>query len=58
MAGKPKDPKLVKDYMLRVRMTEADGELLKAAARAKSLETSAWARSELVALARKILRRK
>jgi uncharacterized protein (DUF1778 family) len=56
MAGKPKKLDQVKTYMLRVRMTEAERALLEEAARTKSLETSTWARSELVALARKILR--
>jgi hypothetical protein len=55
MAGKPKDPDLRKSYMLRVRMTQEERELLEAAARVKSLETSTWARSELVALARSLL---
>ena len=55
MAGKPKKPEQVKTYMLRVRMTEAERALLEEAARTKSLETSTWARSELVALARKLL---
>jgi uncharacterized protein (DUF1778 family) len=55
MAGKPKEPEKVKTYMLRVRMTDADRELLQQAADAKSLELSTWARSELVALARKVL---
>jgi len=55
MAGKPKKPEQVKTYMLRVRMTEEERALLEEAARHKSLETSTWARSELVALARKIL---
>ncbi len=55
MAGKLKKPDLVKTYMLRVRMTEAERQLVEAAAQNKSLETSTWARSELVAIARKIL---
>jgi hypothetical protein len=42
--------------MLRIRMTEAERALLEEAARFKSLETSTWARSELIALARKVLR--
>jgi hypothetical protein len=58
MAGKPKKPELVKTYMLRVRMTEADRALLEAAAQSRSLEMSTWARSELVALARETLKRK
>lgn len=44
-----------KTFMLRVRMTEADRDLLEAAARYKSLTLSSWARSELVALARKVI---
>lgn len=55
MAGKPKKPEQVKTYMLRIRMTEAERTLLEQAARLKSLETSTWARSELVALAKKFL---
>jgi hypothetical protein len=55
MAGKPKDPDQVKGVTLRIRMTAAERELLGEAARSRSLETSSWARSELVALARRIL---
>jgi len=55
MAGKPKKPEQVKTYTLRVRMTEGERALLEEAAKAKSLETSTWARSELVALARRLL---
>jgi uncharacterized protein (DUF1778 family) len=55
MAGKPKDPDRVKTHTLRIRMSDADRELLEQAAVIKSLETSTWARTELVALARKIL---
>ena len=56
MAGRlPKPEKDVKTYMLRIRMTEAERIVLEEAAKAKSLETSSWARSELVALAKKIL---
>lgn len=59
MAGRHKKPKSdAKSYMLRIRMTEEDRALLEEAAKAKSLETSTWARSELVALARKLLGRK
>ena len=56
MAGKPKKRENVKTYMLRVRMTDADRALLEEAARTKALETSTWARTELVALARKIIK--
>jgi uncharacterized protein (DUF1778 family) len=58
MAGKPKNPELVKSFTLRVRMTEGERALLEEAAKVKSLETSTWARSELVALARKIIRQR
>jgi hypothetical protein len=58
MAGRHKKPEAeAKTYMLRIRMTEAERALLEAAANSKSLETSTWARSELVALARKVLAR-
>lgn len=56
MGGRQKKPESeAKTYMLRIRMTEADRALLEEAAKAKSLETSSWARSELVALAKRIL---
>jgi hypothetical protein len=58
MAGKPKKPEAVKKYMLRVRMTEGERALIEHAAQMKSLETSTWARSELVALAKKLAGRK
>jgi uncharacterized protein (DUF1778 family) len=58
MAGKKKKPEQVKNYMLRVRMTEEDRQLLEEAAKAKSLQVSSWARSELLALARALLAEK
>jgi uncharacterized protein (DUF1778 family) len=59
MPGRPKKSKPdSKTYMLRIRMTEEDRELIDAAAKTKSLESSTWARSELVGLARKILAKK
>jgi len=58
MAGRRKKPEgEAKTYMLRIRMTEVERALLEEAAKVKSLETSTWARSELVALARKLLRK-
>jgi uncharacterized protein (DUF1778 family) len=42
--------------MFRIRMTEEDHDLLERAALAKHLETSTWARSELITLAKKVLR--
>lgn len=44
--------------MLRIRMTEDERKLLEEAAKSKSLETSTWARSELVGIARKMLGKK
>ena len=59
MAGRHKKPETeAKSYMLRIRMTEAERALLQEAAKARSLETSTWARSELVTLAKKLLREK
>jgi hypothetical protein len=59
MAGRQKKPDAdAKTYMLRIRMTQADRALLEEAAKSRSLETSTWARSELVALARQILKEK
>jgi hypothetical protein len=39
-------------------MTEDDRELIDAAAKSKSLETSTWARSELVVLAKRMVGKK
>jgi uncharacterized protein (DUF1778 family) len=59
MAARPDRPKKeAKSNVLRIRLTEADRALLDEAAASKSLETSTWARSELVALARKLLGKK
>jgi hypothetical protein len=59
MAGRPKKPESeTLAYMLRIRMSHEDRELLEQAAKFKSLQLSTWARSELVALARKLLARK
>jgi uncharacterized protein (DUF1778 family) len=57
MVGKRKNPDLVKTYMLRVRMTTAERELLEQAAQSRSLGLSSWARSELVALAKKTIKK-
>lgn len=59
MAGRHKKPEPeTKSYMLRIRMTEEERKLLEEAAKTRSLETSTWARSELVALAKKLLGKK
>lgn len=56
--ARPKKPTdEAKTYMLRIRMTESERAMLEDAAKTKSLDTSTWARSELVALARKVLLR-
>ena len=55
MAGKPKKPEEVKTFMLRVRMTAAERQLLEEAAKVKSLQLSSWVRSEMLALARRVL---
>ena len=56
MAGRAKKPeKDSKTYMLRIRMTEEERKLLEEAAQSRSLETSTWARSELVLLARRVI---
>ena len=43
-------------YKLQVRLTSAERDLLDAAAQSKALDTSAWVRSEMLALARQLLR--
>ena len=55
MAGKPKAPELRKENVLRVRMTADDRELLDKAASLTSLETSTWARSVLIATAKRLI---
>jgi len=56
MVGRPKKPESdTLAYMLRIRMSHDDRELLEQAAKIKALQLSSWARSELVALARKII---
>lgn len=42
--------------MLRIRMTEEERRVLEEAARLLSLDTSSWARSELLSLARRVIR--
>ena len=57
MARPKKKPDESMGFMLRIRMTQEDRTLLEQAAKAKSLQMSSWARSELVELARKILKK-
>jgi hypothetical protein len=59
MAGRPKKPEgESRGNVLRIRLTDDERAQLDQAAAARSLETSTWARSELIALARKILTQK
>jgi hypothetical protein len=54
MARPPKKEALSKTNTLRIRLTEAERKAIDGAATSKSLETSTWARSELMVLAKKI----
>jgi hypothetical protein len=59
MRGRPKKPKAdVKGDVLRIRLTDADRALLDEAAKDRNLDTSTWARSELLTLARKLTGKK
>jgi uncharacterized protein (DUF1778 family) len=56
MAGRPKKSQSqVKSYTLRIRMTQEQRALLEEAAQRRGLETSTWARSELLLLAGELL---
>jgi uncharacterized protein (DUF1778 family) len=52
-----KPPGEARDTFLRIRLTEDERKALDAAAKARSLDTSAWARSELLMLAKKAARK-
>jgi len=55
MAGRHKKPEdETKTNTLRIRMTEGQRKIIDDAAKSRGLETSTWARMELLALARKI----
>ncbi len=59
MAGRPKKPEgEARGNVLRIRLTEEERRLLDEAAKARVLETSTWARAELIALAKKTLGRR
>lgn len=52
--ARPKKPvDDVRENVLRIRLTDEERKLLDEAASAKTLDTSTWARSELLAIARK-----
>lgn len=58
MAGRPKKSTGdARGNVLRIRLTEEERRALDEAARSKSLETSTWARMELMALAKRLLSR-
>jgi hypothetical protein len=59
MAGRPKQPDgEARSDVLRIRLTEEERAQLDRAAAERFLETSTWARSELLSLAKKILKGK
>jgi hypothetical protein len=53
MARPKKEPDKAKGTYFRFRCREDEKALIEKAASARSLDASAWARSELIALARK-----
>lgn len=56
MRGRPKKPEgEARKRLFQIRVTDEERAVIEEAATAKSLDASAWARSELLALARKIL---
>jgi len=59
MAGRPKKPEGdARTNVLRIRLTEEERRVLDEAAQARTLDTSTWARAELLALARRAPRKK
>jgi len=59
MTGRPKKAEgEARGNVLRIRLTEEERQVLDDAARGKGLETSSWARSELLGQARKVLGKK
>lgn len=55
MARPKKPPGEAKSKFIRLRVTDEERETLAKAAKVKNLETSTWARSELLSLAKKLL---
>jgi uncharacterized protein (DUF1778 family) len=54
MRGRPKKPKgQTRQNVLRIRLTADERKLFDLAAKEQGLDTSAWARSELVILAKR-----
>jgi hypothetical protein len=59
MAGRPKKPDDgARGNVLRIRLTTEERKALDEAAKSRGLESSTWARMELLALAKKLLRAK
>lgn len=59
MRGRPKKPEgEARENVLRIRLTDAERALLDEVAGLKTLDTSTWARSELIALAKKLISKK
>lgn len=54
MARPRKEPSRKKTTYFRFRLTEVEKKLIEAAANSKSLDSSAWARSELLSIAKKL----
>ena len=56
MAGRPKKPENEsRENVLRIRLTDRERQALDEAAKVKGLETSTWARMELLLLSRRLL---
>lgn len=53
MARPPKPKGTTRENFLRIRLTEAERKALDAAAEARTLDTSTWARMELLQLAKR-----
>jgi uncharacterized protein (DUF1778 family) len=59
MAGRPKKPDdEARGNVLRIRLTTDERKTLDDAAKSRGLESSTWARMELLTLAKKLLRAK
>ncbi len=54
MARPKKEHAKKKTTYFRFRLTEAEKRLIEEAANSKSLDSSAWARSELLSIAKKV----
>jgi uncharacterized protein (DUF1778 family) len=57
MARPKKKASETKTGILQIRLTESERQTIGQAAKVKNLETSTWARMELLALAKRILAR-